>query len=270
MPGFLRSVVFAVAAAAALTALAPAAAADSGTPNSGNPDSGNPDSGITIAGNPVAGNQVAGNPDSGTGVFPGMEIRQGSTVCTLGYVDPVERIAFSAGHCRGNGTVTDRAGRFIGVVTTSRDNTPDGTVVRTDQVISDYQTIKLAADVKVSTILPGGRRLVVDPNAQIAPGQPICHFGVITGESCGTVERINNGWFTMHNGVVSRKGDSGGPVYSFADDGTAVIFGLFNSTWGNLPAAVSWQATSQQVLADSIASGTIVNVAATGAQPAAN
>jgi hypothetical protein len=226
--GFLRSVVLAVAAGAALTALAPVATADSGTE-----------------------------------VFPGMEIRQGSTVCTLGFIDPVARIAFSAGHCRGNGTVTDRTGRFIGVVATSRDNTPDGMVVRTDQVISDYQTITLASDVTVSNVLPGGRRLVVDPAAQLAPGQPICHFGVVTGESCGTVERINNGWFTMHNGVVSRKGDSGGPVYTLADNGTAVIAGLFNSTWGDLPAAVSWQATSQQAQADTVAAGTIVDVAAT-------
>lgn len=230
MADFLRSAVLAVAAGAVLTALAPAATAASGTE-----------------------------------VFPGMEIRQGSTVCTLGFIDPVARIAFSAGHCRGNGTVTDRAGRFIGVVATSRDNTPDGTVVRTDQVISDYQTIRLASDVTVSTVLPGGRQLVVDPGAQIAPGQPICHFGVVTGESCGTVERVNNGWFTMHNGVVSRKGDSGGPVYTLAGDGTAVIVGLFNSTWGDLPAAVSWQATSQQVREDTVADGAIVNVAATDA-----
>ena len=233
--GFLRSVVLAVAASVALTALAPAATADSGAE-----------------------------------VFPGMEIRQGSTVCTVGFVDPVARIAFSAGHCRGSETVTDRSGRFIGVVASARDNTPDGTVVRTDQVISDYETITLAAEVRVSTVLPGGRRLVVDPNVRIAPGQPICHFGVVTGESCGTVERINNGWFTMHNGVISRKGDSGGPVYTFAGDGTAVIAGLFNSTWGDLPAAVSWEATGQQVLEDNIGSGAVVNVAGIGAAPAAN
>ncbi|MCB0942991.1 MAG: hypothetical protein KDB72_22445, partial [Mycobacterium sp.] len=74
-------------------------------------------------------------------VYPGMEIRQDTNVCTLGFVDPAQRIAFSAGHCRGNGPVTDKAGRYIGTVSTSRDNTPNGTVVRTDQVISDYETI---------------------------------------------------------------------------------------------------------------------------------
>lgn len=34
-------------------------------------------------------------------VFPGMEIRQDNHVCTLGYVDPALKIAFTAGHCRG-------------------------------------------------------------------------------------------------------------------------------------------------------------------------
>ena len=227
MPRLLGSlVVVAAAATAALTALPSAAAAHGGLQG-----------------------------------YPGMEIRQGSTVCTLGFVDPVVRIAYSAGHCRGNGTVTDRDGRFVGVVATARDNTPDGTVVRTDQVISDYETITLAPDVTVSTVLPGGRNLVVDPGVQLVVGQPICHFGVVTGETCGAVERVNNGWFTMNNGVVSQKGDSGGPVYTLGPGGTAVMMGLFNSTWGQLPAAVSWQATGQQLRADT--GETILNAAAT-------
>lgn len=222
--------------------------------------------GVAVASSITIGSVSATPPASAETVVvsPGMEIRQDSTVCTLGFVDVAARVAYSAGHCRGSGPVTDRNGRFIGVVTTSRDNTPDGTVVRTDQVISDYQTISLAAGVTANDVLPGGLQLVVDPGAGLAAGQPVCHFGVITGESCGTVERVNNGWFTMENGVVSQKGDSGGPVYTVGADGRAVLIGLFNSTWGHLPAAVSWQATSQQLRAD-IAAGSVINAAATGA-----
>ena len=198
--------------------------------------------------------------DSGVVVSPGMEIRQGATMCTLGFVDPVARVAFSAGHCNTDAPVPDRNGRFIGVVTSARDNTPDGTVVRVDQVISDYETISLAADVTVNNILPGGRELVADVAVPLAAGGPVCHFGIVTGESCGTIERVNNGWFTMDNGVVSQKGDSGGPVYVPAGDGKAVIIGLFNSTWGRLPAAVSWQATGQQLREDTRQA--VVNVAA--------
>ena len=155
-------------------------------------------------------------------------------------------------------------GRVIGVVTTAHDNTPDGTVVRTDQVISDYETIALAPDVAITNVLPGGGELVTDPGMTLSAGQPVCHFGVITGETCGTIERVNNGWFTMDNGVVSQRGDSGGPVYTRVADGRAVIIGLFNSTWGRLPAAVSWQATNQQ-LRDDNAAGGVISVAATAA-----
>jgi hypothetical protein len=183
-------------------------------------------------------------------VYPGMEVRQDTNVCTLGFVDPAARIAFTAGHCRGSGPVNDRAGNVIGTQASFRDNTPDGSTIATDHMISDWEAIGLAPDVQVNNILPGGRTLVSDPSIVPQPGQPICHFGVVTGESCGTVEAVNNGWFTMANGIVSQKGDSGGPVYVVTPDGRAVIIGMFNSTWGNFPAAVSWQTASEQARAD--------------------
>jgi hypothetical protein len=192
-------------------------------------------------------------------VYPGMEIHQGTNVCTLGFVDPAARTAFTAGHCRGDGPVVDRVGNPIGTLTLFRDNTPDGATVATDHMISDWEAISLAPDVQVNDILPGGRVLVSDPGVLPAPGLAVCHFGVITGESCGNVEAVNNGWFTMANGVVSQKGDSGGPVYVVTPDGRAAIIGMFNSTWGNYPAAVSWQTASQQAREDVVqsASGNI-------------
>lgn len=181
-------------------------------------------------------------------VFPGMEILQGVNRCTLGYVDQGMRIAFSAGHCHADGPVTDRSGQVIGTVAMFEDNTPNGAVVTTDQVITDYQAIVLADNVIVNNVLPSGKPLESVPGRIAALGEPVCHFGIITGESCGTVERVNNGWFTMTNGVVSQRGDSGGPVYVYEGD-RAVVIGLFNSTWGTLPAAVSWQATGDIVRA---------------------
>lgn len=184
--------------------------------------------------------------DPGALVSPGMEIRQDTNLCTLGFVDVQQRVAYTAGHCRGSGPVTDRGGAFIGSQTGFEDNTPDGTTVDVNHQISDWQTIALAPDVQVNNILPNGRALVVDASVVPTKEMPVCHFGVVTGESCGTIEAVNNGWFTMANGVVSKKGDSGGPVYFNAPDGRAVIIGMFNSTWGQFPAAVSWQAAAQQ------------------------
>ncbi len=182
-------------------------------------------------------------------VHPGMEIRQGTQVCTLGYVDPALRVAFTAGHCRGAGPVTDAQGNVIGALAAFRDNTPNGSTVRTEDLIADYGAIVLADDVAVNNVLPGGRALDSEPGRLPQQGQQVCHFGIVTGESCGTVERVNNGWFTMANGVVSQKGDSGGPVYVL-DGGRAVMVGIFNSTWGTYPAAVSWQSASDQVRED--------------------
>ncbi|KUH67289.1 hypothetical protein AU184_16635 [Mycolicibacterium novocastrense] len=195
-------------------------------------------------------------------VYPGMEIRQDNNVCTLGYVDPATRIAFTAGHCRGSGPVRDRNGNLIGMQTVYRDNTPNGATVDTNHQIADWEAIALAPDVAVNNVLPGGKVLVADPGVVPTAGQPVCHFGVVTGESCGNVEAVNNGWFTMANGVVSQKGDSGGPVYVITPDNRAVLIGMFNSTWGTYPAAVSWQTASQQASEDviSAASATVGNV----------
>ncbi|MDR3659675.1 MAG: hypothetical protein P4L86_04575 [Mycobacterium sp.] len=184
--------------------------------------------------------------DPGVLVYPGMEIHQGTTRCTLGYVDVQARTGYTAGHCRGNGAVTDKDGRTIGNMITFRDNTPDGATIATDHQISDWETITLAGDVMVNNILPGGRVLVTDPAVNPQPGEAVCHFGVVTGETCGNVDAVNNGWFTMSNGIVSQKGDSGGPVYTITPDNRAVLVGVFNSTWGRFPAAVSWSTTDQQ------------------------
>ncbi|MGW0160925.1 Rv1815 family serine proteinase [Mycobacterium sp. NPDC003323] len=199
-----------------------------------------------VVGTVVAPAAAGANP--AVTVHPGMEIRQGGTLCTLGFVDPAARVAFTAGHCRGAGPVTDRFGNVVGAMALSDDNTPDGATVTGDHQISDWGAITLHPDVQVNTVLPGGRALKMDQALPVQqPGQPVCHFGVVTGESCGTVASVNNGWFTMKDGVVSQKGDSGGPVYVLAPDGSAVIVGLFNSTWGGAPTAVSWQSTVPRI-----------------------
>jgi hypothetical protein len=213
-------------------------------------------------------------------VFPGMEIHQGNLVCTLGYVDPVLKLAFTAGHCRGDGEVSDRDHHVIGHLVAFRDNTPSGSTVTTDQVINDYEAIALADNVTANNILPGGRSLVSNPGVVITPGQAVCHFGLVTGETCGTVESVNNGWFTMSHGVLSQRGDSGGPVYLAPHEAPVQIvapnealgqivapneapgqivapseaprqiIGIFNSVWGVFPAAVSWRSTIDQVRQD--------------------
>jgi len=78
-------------------------------------------------------------------VHPGMEIHQDSVLCTLGYVDPATRTAFTAGHCRASGTVTDKTGTVIGTQGSFRDNTPDGMTVDTEGRL--YVTTNLGVQV---------------------------------------------------------------------------------------------------------------------------
>jgi hypothetical protein len=158
--------------------------------------------------------------DPGVVVFPGMEIIQGTTV-------------------------QDGGRRYIGQQASFRDNTPDGATIDTNHQITDWEAISLAPDVAVNNVLPRGLVLVSDPGVVPTPGLPVCHFGVVTGESCGNIQAVYNGWFTMANGVVSQKGDSGGPVYFITPDGRAAMIGMFNSTWGQFPAAVSWHVANQ-------------------------
>src|SRR6201999_2724483 len=91
-------------------------------------------------------------------VYPGMEILQDNRLCTLGYVDAGQKIAYTAGHCRsGAGAVTDHNRNVIGHLATFRDNTPSGATVTTDQVVTDYEAIALDGNVPANNILPGGR-----------------------------------------------------------------------------------------------------------------
>lgn len=207
---------------------------------------------IRSDGRPIGGRVFAGDRQcrSGLGVPRHGNPSGQPRLCTLGYVDPALKIAFTAGHCRGGGAVTSRDYKVIGHLRAFRDNTPSGSTVATHELIADYEAIVLADDVTASNILPSGRALESRPGVVLHPGQAVCHFGVSTGETCGTVESVNNGWFTMSHGVLSEKGDSGGPVYLAPDGGPAQIVGIFNSVWGGFPAAVSWRSTSEQVHAD--------------------
>ena len=195
---------------------------------------------------------VPAQADPGVVVSPGMEIIQGTNACTLGFVDPQRASPSPQGIAAATGTVQDRARRFVGNQASFRDNTPNGATIDTNHQITDWEAISLAPDVVINNVLPRGLVLVSDPGVGPSPGLPVCHFGVVTGESCGNIQAVYNGWFTMANGVVSQKGDSGGPVYFVTPDGRAAIVGMFNSTWGQFPAAVSWHVASQQAHEDVI------------------
>lgn len=89
-------------------------------------------------------------------------------------------------------------------------------------------------------------------NAGPELGLPVCLMGSVSGETCGKVEAINNGWFTMVD-VGGQHGDSGGPVYTVTQPGQALLVGIYSLRWGGKPAAMSWSAISAQMQSQLVA-----------------
>ncbi|MUM18405.1 hypothetical protein FZI91_18500 [Mycobacterium sp. CBMA271] len=178
--------------------------------------------------------------------YPGMSIVQGDSRCTLGYVDPASRIGLTAGHCNATGSVTDLGGNRIGEVLLMSRNMPTGGSIGPGDFVSDYEGITFAAGVELSSTMPNGLQLRMAQNAGPEQGLPVCLMGSVSGETCGKVDAVNNGWFTMAD-VAGQHGDSGGPVYTITQPGQALLVGIYSLRWGGKPAAMSWSAISAQM-----------------------
>lgn len=84
-----------------------------------------------IAGIPVP---ALARADGGATAFPGMEIHQGGTVCTLGFVEPQLRIGITSDQCDGGSIVTDDHPNALGTVVVARRDAeaPPAAVQRSD------------------------------------------------------------------------------------------------------------------------------------------
>ncbi len=187
--------------------------------------------------------------DSGVTAFPGMEIRQGSTVCTLGFVELSMRIGVTTGACDGGSIVTDNHGKVLGSVVTARRNATDAASTGGAVLDMEYEVIKLTDDVNATDVLPSGRRLESLPGSQASPGDRLCYFGISTGHSCGQVGSVSGGRFFFTDMAADPR-DVGAPVYVMTDDGRAVIIGLLESASSSAATAESWQAVMQQLYLD--------------------
>lgn len=185
--------------------------------------------------------------------FPGMEIHQGTTVCTLGMVETTLRIAVATGQCDGASIASDSHGNVLGSVMSARHNAAAPAVEGATPEVQ-YEVIKLDDNVKASDVLPTGRQLQSAPGVLVQPGASVCHFGLATGQTCGRVSSVDNGRFVI-TGVAADGRDIGGPVYTLAGDNRAMIVGLFEGISGSAPTAESWQAVMEQLYLDGRAPG---------------
>jgi hypothetical protein len=198
---------------------------------------------------------VKAGADPAVTAFPGLEIHQGSTVCTLGFVELSLRIAMTTGECDGGSVVTDGHGKTLGTVVTARraaeapaaeGSAPNPNV--------EYEVVGLAEDVIASDTLPTGRQLLSKPGVVAQPAQAACHYGIATGETCGRVSSVNNDRMVI-TGMPADQRDIGGPVYELADDNHAVIVGLLEDVSNSTVTAESWPAAMQQLFMDTRAPG---------------
>ncbi|CAN3131882.1 hypothetical protein ACNUDN_29430 [Mycobacterium sp. smrl_JER01] len=185
--------------------------------------------------------------------YPGMAIAQGDSACAIGFIDTRRRIAYSAGHCATTQTVTDQAGRTIGVVALSEHNRAGHKRTGPRDSVIDYQVIALNSNIQATNQLgPNGTRpLITEPGVKPKPGMKVCQLGPATGSSCGTIEAVNDGWFTMAPGsMTSQHGDSGAPVYTYttASGPKPVIVGILRGLNGGQVAAVSWPDTMMRAI----------------------
>ncbi|MCV7310169.1 hypothetical protein [Mycobacterium paraffinicum] len=198
----------------------------------------------------VAGSPSPASADPAVTVFPGMEIRQGDTVCMVGLVEPRLRVAVTSGQCeRGVSEVTDRDGNPVGTVALARRQTADDTAANGAMLPVEYEVIALGAYVTPSDVLPTGRQLKSSPGLRAQPGLPVCQYRRAGGQWCGSISSVSGGRFIIADVTVDSR-DFGGPVYALTDDNSAVIVGLFEGVWGSVPEMESWQAVMQQVYID--------------------
>jgi hypothetical protein len=188
--------------------------------------------------------------DPGVTVFPGMEMYQDDTACTVGFVETRLRIALTAGQCRGGSTVTDSHQQVLGAVVQAHRNTAEGAAADGSVQSVEYEVIALAPNVTASDVLPTGRQLQSTPSLRAELALPVCRFEASNGQTCGRISAVGNGRFVIAD-MAPGDSESGGPVYALTEDNRAVIVGLLKGMGGSMPEAESWQAVMQQLYIDS-------------------
>ena len=184
-------------------------------------------------------------------VFPGMEIHQDNRVCTLGYVDPAPEDRVHRGALPGwrtrlrPGPQRHRPSRDLPGQHAQRHHgghRPGDLRLRGDSAGQQRHGEQHPAGRASAGIKPIRRRFSPDKRSATSASSPVrpaepSKASTTGGSPCRTASR-------------ARKAIPGGPVYLAPDGGPGQIVGIFNSVWGDLPAAVSWRATSDQVRQD--------------------
>ncbi len=114
-----------------------------------------------------------------------------------------------------------------------------------NDTVIDFEAIGLYSGVNIINRLGPAlqRPLIAEPGVKPRPGMWVCHRGVTTGHSCGTIDTVHDGWFRMEaDGMTSQDGDSGAPIYTYTE-ATPGIVGILRGKNGGRAVAVSFPDT---------------------------
>ncbi|OBH02712.1 trypsin [Mycobacterium sp. E1747] len=159
------------------------------------------------------------------GVTPGIKVEDENSSCTAGFAaqgNDGSYYLMTSGHCDAHD----------GSLWTYGSEVPLGKITASEKEgdTRDAAIILLDPSVGAPSGDVGGRYVVRDvlSQQQIRAGMPFCKIGAVTGETCGSVKRVEGGVVTAS--VFSLNGDSGSPGFVKNPDGSVSAVGLLMSS----------------------------------------
>ena len=168
--------------------------------------------------------------------------------CTLGYIDAVNRVGYTAGHCilkngaRISQVVSSKGGfdwydfRVIGTIRVHDKYDYAGFTSRVDTY--DIARIEFDDSVDLGGNIYSGDNTI--SKSDVTEGVKVCMFGDATKEvSCGEVVDFDGG-DDFRSSIGAQGGDSGGPVWAIDDTGNSLgLIGFHSYTVSNTPGGAS-------------------------------
>lgn len=156
-------------------------------------------------------------------------IIEGRSMCTLGFIDHAARTGIIAGHCSTfdiDEVVTTKDGREIGTVKSKLPNEKDAR--------RDIGIITFNDDVELLENTHTGDTVLNVEDVEV--GQTLCSYSSVKETvRCGEVIYLDDNIIIGDRNAGGWVGDSGGPAWIVATDGTPLGFaGVFSLLWEDL------------------------------------
>lgn len=141
----------------------------------------------------------------------------------------------TAAHCiRKRGGTIPSSVTINNVQIANRDSMNEAhTVIKHERIgqgVTDMALFRLNDGIGTSGVI-GTTNIPVSGTGRVSdlkPGQEICKYGAVTGNTCGNVTAINNQYDDIYANILALHGDSGSPFYTVEEDGSGRIYGALS------------------------------------------